>query len=129
MSALQSLKGKEPELVEEVLSEVADRFLPDASLAPRQNSGPEPLVSTVIQEISHRLGISDSDRSRESMTKLFELLAQEMGEAGLTGANLEEIRKRLGGRGDLAPAEYKVVFSNVSGPLDSRTPVLPCLYS
>ncbi len=68
----------------------------------------EQLRNKVLSEVYKKLHLDPSDKSESQRARLYTFLTKEMSRAALSNSNIEEIRKRVGERGELRPSLYKI---------------------
>lgn len=104
---LQSLKHLPRDEAERVLSSFANTLLP--SPEERPVAFPDPaLAQHLLQELSRRAEVTHIKNPSEVRGRVFSVLAQELSGYALQSANLDEIKTRLGNRGELRSDYYKI---------------------
>ena len=111
-STLPSLRDQSAKEVEGILASLTLGLLPNPGLSVMGSDLTSDVRDRLIQEIRISLGLKMGDNSPRAMSRIYEYLAREMGNAALTGVDLKEVRTRLGDKGELAPPLYKVVFTD-----------------
>ena len=80
---------------------------PDVALRTESPSVPLELISRVVRELKQHLHLREDDNSPRAQAKMFGLLSKIISEQFLAD-NDADVRRRLGRRGDLAPADYSI---------------------
>ena len=106
---LQTLKNRQPQDVAALLAGLTLSLIPaeeteGAAVTPVD----EPLRNKVLSEVYQKLRLNPLDQSESQKAELFSFLAKEMSRAALANANIEEIKARVGQRGDLRPDLYSI---------------------
>jgi hypothetical protein len=107
--SLPSLNRENPADVEGILANLTLGMLPNPGIS-HESGIPSDLRDRLIHEIRIRLGLKRDDNSPKAMSRIYELLAQEIGRAALADVDIKEVKTRLGDRGELAPPLYKIQF-------------------
>lgn len=106
---LQTLKNRDPRDVAAILAGLTLSLLPaeetEGSVVTPVN---ESLRNKVLSEVYQKLRLSPSEQSETHKAEVFSYLAKEMSRAALSTANIEEIKERVGQRGDLRPNLYTI---------------------
>ncbi|HEX6046845.1 MAG TPA: hypothetical protein VFZ22_20300 [Pyrinomonadaceae bacterium] len=106
---LQTLKNRPPQDVAAILAGLTlSLFPPEETQGTCVTPVNEPLRNKVLSEVYEKLKLSPSDQSEAGKAELLEYLAKEMSRAALSNADIEEIKERVGQRGDLRPGLYKI---------------------
>jgi hypothetical protein len=115
---LQSLKHLAPDEAETVLASFAKTLLPTPEKPP---TFPDPaLAQRLLQELSQRAEIARVGNPAEVRGRVLSVLAQELSGYALQSANLDEIKARLGARGELRSDYYKIEIPPVIKELQKR---------
>src|SRR5258706_16419568 len=107
--SLPSLNRENPADVEGILANLTLGMLPNPGVS-EEPSIPSDLRDRLIHEIRIRLGLKRDDNSPRALSRIYELLAKEIGRAALADVDIKEVKTRLGDRGELAPPLYKIQF-------------------
>ena len=105
---LKSLKDYDSKSAEKILSELTGRLLPSPEVGEELNESA--IYEEVKREIHKLLKVDPDDLSPSSRAKVFEFLAKEMSTIALRGANVSNIKSRLGQRGELRHDLYEIDF-------------------
>src|SRR5258705_11496608 len=113
-STLPSLKNQSAKEIEGILANLTLDVLPNPGTASggRISDLAPDVRERLIREIRISLGLKSDDTSSRAMSKIYEYLAEELGRAALAGVDINEVKTRLGERGQLAPSLYKIVFTD-----------------
>jgi hypothetical protein len=112
---LQTLKHHQPSEIATILAAITLSLSSEAE-TPVGSSIDDDLRRGVLSEIFQKLHISETAQSEAEKAKLYKFLTKEMGNAVLSTANTDEIKKQVGQRGDLRPDLYEIEI-----PQDVRT--------
>ena len=109
---LDVLESLQPDEAAQVLAATAHALSPDPEVAEviqSKSVSPE-LIRKSVSQLREHLHLDADDNSPRAQAKMFALLSKAISERFLA-QNLAEVRRRLGRRGDLAPNDYKIIFS------------------
>jgi hypothetical protein len=132
ISNLPSLRRLSAKEVEGILSSLALDLSPDPGIsAPTKRLNPD-LRERLLGEIRVSLRLKKADNSPKSISKIHGYLAEEIQRVALSNVNINDVKTRLGRRGDLVPALYKLEFADSFQQLDEprgiqRSQVENCL--
>src|SRR6266545_1785548 len=122
ISTLPSLRQQSPQEIEGILANLTLGMLPNPGVGEsryQSDIAPE-LRQRLINEIRISLRLKRDDKSPQAMAKIYEYLAREIERAALVGADISQVKTRLGERGDLAPSLYKIEFADTFRELSER---------
>jgi hypothetical protein len=110
---LQTLKNYSASEIQIVLSDLASKVLPNASVEEgRKNENVDLKYSDVLAEIRHELKISEDDNSREVINKIQKFLSDEITQSIFKGVDLNTVKSRLGQKGQLSQNLYTFKFAD-----------------
>ena len=119
ISNLPSLRTRTPKEIEGILASLTLDLLPNPAGHHESSTSLDPeLRERLMREIRVSLRLKQTDNSAESMGKIYGLLAEQINRAALSRVDIQDIKRRLGQRGDLAPALYKIEYVNSFFTLD-----------
>ena len=111
ISTLPSLNLENPAEIEGILANLTLGMLPNPDIrVVESNLSPE-LRDRLIHGSRIRLRLKRDDNSLKAMSKICDYLAKEISRVALANADINEIKSRLGQRGDLASPLYKIEFT------------------
>lgn len=111
-STLPSLRNQSAKEVEGILASLTLDMLPNPGISAMGSDLTPDVRDRLIQEIRISLGLKRGDDSPRAMSRIYEYLAREMGNAALADVDVQEVKTRLGDKGELAPPLYKVAFTD-----------------
>lgn len=111
ISTLPSLRSRSAKEVEGILSSLTLDLLPNPGdpKTIRKDLDPE-LRHRLLDEIRVNLRLKKTDDSAESKGRIYGYLADQIQRAGLANVDIGKVKERLGQKGDLVPALYKIEF-------------------
>lgn len=107
---LQTLKHHPPAEAAAILAGLTLSLSPEAEDS--TDSVDDKLRGTLLSEVYRKLHISTTAQSESDKAKLYRFLTKEMSTAALSAANTDEIKQRVGQRGDLRPDLYEIIIPN-----------------
>jgi hypothetical protein len=112
MSKLSVLKDKDPKETARLLSMVSVSLLPNPGIHQVLAEGEKDseFVKAVLTEIRDRLRLPQGDNSIMTQSLIYSFLSEEISRAALANVDLNELRSRLGNKGELHPSQYEVRF-------------------
>jgi hypothetical protein len=111
-STLPSLRDQSATEIEGILANLTLEIMPNPGISGTGSDLTTDFRDRLIQEIRISLGLKRDDKSPEAMSRIYDYLAREMGQAALADVDIKEVKARLGDKGELAPPLYKIVFSD-----------------
>jgi hypothetical protein len=99
-STLPSLRDQSAKEVEGILPNLTLDMLPNPGIGVMESDLTPDARDLLIQEIRISLGLKMGDNSPRAMSRIYEYLAREMGNAALADVDLKEVRTRLGNKGN-----------------------------
>jgi hypothetical protein len=116
---LHALEHLERNEAEKVLASFAKTMLPTPDERAPEFSDRD-LAGRLLRELNERARVDRVRDPAEARGRVFSVLAQELSNYALKSANLDEIKARLGARGDLRPDSYKIEIPPVILELQKR---------
>jgi hypothetical protein len=104
---LQTLKHRSPAEAAAILASLTLSLSPETEHR-IEDSIDENLRSNLLSEVYGKLHINPPAQSESQKAELYRFLTQEMSNAALSATNTDEIKKRVGQRGDLRPDLYSI---------------------
>jgi hypothetical protein len=104
---LQTLKHRSPAEAAAILASLTLSLSSEAEHS-IEDSIDENLRSSLLSEVYRKLHISHTAQSESQKAELYRFLTKEMSNAALSATDTDEIKKRVGQRGDLRPDLYSI---------------------
>src|SRR5687767_2601252 len=98
--SLPSLNKLNPAEVEGVLANLTLGMLPSPGISEEPTLATD-LRDRLVHELRIALGLKRDDNSRQAMAKIYGYLAKEISRSALASVDINEVKSRLGQRGDL----------------------------
>src|SRR6266403_745210 len=105
MSALETLSNLTAEQQKDALASATKAMLPRPEEMPVSLELPQ----QILDEVRRKLRIGPADNSPEARTRMLSYISAALSSL-LKGTNTEEVKQRLGQRGELPPRQYKIKF-------------------
>src|SRR4051812_18268154 len=99
---LQTLKHRSPAETAAILASLTLSLSSEPEDRAKESID-ENLRTSVLSEVYRKLHISQTAQTESQKAELYRFLTKEMSKAALATTNTNEIKKRLGQRGDLRP--------------------------
>lgn len=120
-STLPSLSRQTAEEVEGILANLTLALLPNPGIGGGFQSDLTPeLRDRLIKEIRISLRLKAGDESPKAKARIYDYLAREIERTALARVNINDVKTRLGDRGDLAPPLYKIEFMEAFTDIHER---------
>ena len=106
MTKLKTLRGRSPDEVEDVIGAIATKILPNPRIEEEYPGVSEELQRQVLMEVQAKLKLKPDDKSPKALGRLYDFFSNALYEAAMGPRGEEEVRSRLGQRGELGPRMY-----------------------